>query len=223
MATEYKCVRCGKPAVVHITRISGNEKLSLHFCEECAKKFALDNPNIPANLEPEIRKFEEDMVKKKHSDICQTCGMLLVDLKKGDKFACPDCYSIMDDSVIDMLTQMHGASTHKGKIPKHHSANVDTSEIFGKREGSILSDDLISHLEEAVSSAMESVSETIEKNVSLDNVDLLSESDKQVVSEVKEQVDRRLQLQKMLEEAVEQDRYEDAAKIRDELNSLKSF
>ncbi len=221
MATEYKCVRCGKPAVIHITRISGNEKLTLHFCEDCAKKFSLENPNASANLVPEIRKFEQEMLKKKHSDICPTCGTLLVDLKKGDKFACPDCYSIMDDSVIDMFSQMHGAISHKGKAPKAHSANVDTSSIFSKREGELLSEDLISHLEDAVSEAIESVSGSPD-GIKFDEGDLFSQVEKETTVETQE-VNEREKLQRMLNEAVNQERYEDAAKIRDKLNSLQNL
>ncbi len=222
MATEYKCVRCGKPAVIHITRISGNEKLTLHFCEECAKKFSLENPNVSSNLVPEIRKFEQEMLKKKHSDICPTCGTLLVDLKKGDKFACPDCYSIMDDSVIDMLMQMHSASSHKGKMPKYHIANVNTSNIFSKRDGELLSEDLISHLEDAVSEAIESVSKSA-KNVSFGEDELLSQADKKVVAQVSQESNELEKLRKMLNDAVDQERYEDAAKIRDKLNSLQNL
>ncbi len=222
MATEYKCVRCGKPAVIHITRISGNEKLTLHFCEECAKKFSLENPSVSPNLVPEIRKFEQEMLKKKHSDICPTCGTLFVDLKKGDKFACPDCYSIMDDSVIDMFMQMHNASSHKGKTPKYHIANVDTSNIFSKRDGEILSEDLISHLEDAVTEAIESVSKST-KNISFGEDELFLEDDKKVVAQVSQESNELDKLRKMLNEAVDQERYEDAAKIRDKLNSLQDL
>ena len=106
MAKEYKCDRCGKPAVIHITRISGNEKLTLHFCEECAKKFALDNPNIPANLDPQIKAFEQKALKQVRHGVCPTCGATIGELKKGDKFSCPDCYSIMDDALLEELVNI---------------------------------------------------------------------------------------------------------------------
>ena len=228
MAKEYKCVRCGKPAVVHITRISGNEKLTLHLCEECAKKFSLEDPNVPANLDPQIKKFEEDMLNKKHSTICPTCKMLLNDLKKGDKFACPDCYTIMDDSVIDMLMQMHNASKHVGKAPKKHKSNVDTSSIFVDKTN-LLNEDFISDIEDVVSSAIEEVS-GIQSNVVFNEANIVSDlkldvvisQDNEKTSSIKKpkQADKRVELERLLEEAIKQERYEDAAKIRDELNSL---
>ncbi len=223
MAKEYKCVRCGKPAVIHITRISGNEKLTLHFCEECAKKFSLEDPNIPANLDPEIKEFENAMLNKKHSTICPTCGMLLNDLKKGDKFACPDCYSIIDDSVIDLFTQMHNASRHVGKEPKIHGANVDTSYAFEEKEN-IFGEDFLSDLENVVSSAIEQVSDVqatiFEDIVDADNVKKSKSAKAEKSSNVNKPVDKRKELELLLDEAVKQERYEDAAKIRDQLNSM---
>ena len=222
MAKEYKCVRCGKPAVVHITRISGNEKLTLHYCEECAKKFSLEDPNIPANLDPEIKKFEETMLEKKHSTICPTCGMLLADLKKGDKFACPDCYSIIDDSVVELFMQMHNASRHVGKQPVNHEPNVDTSSIFEEKP-SVFSDDFLSDLENVVSSAMEEIS-GIQADFIFDedNTPTQVKTDKSSNKKSKTEsvVDKRKELEHLLDEAVKQERYEDAAKIRDQLNSL---
>lgn len=226
MAKQYKCVRCGKPAVVHITRISGNEKLTLHYCEECAKKFSLEDPNIPANLDPEIKKFEETMLNKKHSTICPTCGMLLNDLKKGDKFACPDCYSIIDDSVIELFMQMHNASRHIGKQPKNHEANVDTTSIFEEKT-SVFNEDFLSDLEDVVSSAIEQVS-GIQADFVFDEDNLPSKVDvedsskkkSKKVSKSQSAEDQRKELEHLLDEAVKQERYEDAAKIRDQLNSL---
>ncbi len=236
MAKEYKCVRCGKPAVVHITKITGNEKLTLHFCDECAKKFALDDPNIPANLDPEIRKFEEMAMKKKHKDICPTCATMLSDLKKGDKFACPDCYSIADNFALDMLRQMHNADRHKGKQPKTHAPNVDTSKIYEVPD--LLSESFIEKLEDVVSDAMETFTnaekylpsksgsqnapaaaarEEAEAASCAEQAPQTPEAEQKRFDEVSDPAE----LRKMLDAAVVQERYEDAAKIRDRLNTLK--
>lgn len=232
MAKEYKCVRCGKPAVVHITKIAGNEKLTLHFCDECAKKFALDDPNIPANLDPEIRKFEEMAMKKKHKDICPTCSTMLSDLKKGDKFACPDCYSIADNFALDMLRQMHNADRHKGKQPKTHAPNVDTSKIYEIPD--LLSESFIEKLEDVVSNAMETFAnaekylpeKTDSENESAHGAQQTGESGGAAAQNAAEpkrldEVSDPDELRKMLDAAVAQERYEDAAKIRDKLNTLK--
>lgn len=236
MAKEYKCVRCGKPAVVHITKITGNEQLTLHFCDECAKKFALDNPNIPANLDPEIKKFEEMAMKKKHKGICPTCGTMLSDLKKGDKFACPDCYSIADNFALDMLRQMHNADRHKGKQPKTHAPNVDTSKIYEVPD--LLSDSFIEKLEDVVSNAMETFaaaekylpSKSGSQNAEADGAqqagaeaDSAEQTAQNAAPDPKrlDEVSDPAELRKMLDAAIAQERYEDAAKIRDKLNTLK--
>ena len=260
MAKEYKCDRCGKPAVIHITRISGNEKLTLHFCEECAKKFALDNPNIPANLDPQIKAFEQKALKQVRRGVCPTCGATIGELKKGDKFSCPDCYSIMDDALLDMLEQMHGSYTHKGKTPKHHAPNVDISAAFAKREN-FLSEDFLADLDNVVNSAIESVGDDIIKKIGDAAEKLSADSDGQDRPELPDLSDvsalldaadaaksaqgaggasgsagdkpakvqaadssngeKTLEaLQRELDEAIKQERYEDAAKIRDKINAL---
>ncbi|MBO5254831.1 MAG: UvrB/UvrC motif-containing protein [Opitutales bacterium] len=154
--------------------------------------------------------------------------MLLNDLKKGDKFACPDCYTIMDDSVIDMLMQMHNASKHVGKSPQKHKPNVDTSSIFVDKTN-LLNEDFISDLEDVVSSAIEEVS-GIQSNIVFNEANMIGDLKLDVVlsqdgdksTSIKEpkQTDKRVELERLLEEAIKQERYEDAAKIRDELNSL---
>ena len=223
MAKEYKCVRCGKPAVIHITRISGNEKITLHFCEECAKKLAYENPDSPVSVIPEISKFEASAAKKEPEESCPTCGMQLADIKKGDKFCCPDCYSIADASVMDMLKQMHGATRHTGKRPKVHGANVDISKAL-KGDADVLGEELLSELDAAVSSSLASVSEAL-ANASLEGA---PDSPKGGIAPNPEKGEdagasapkTRAELQSMLDEAVRQERYEDAAKLRDKINSL---
>lgn len=230
MAKEYKCVRCGKPAVVHITKISGNEKLTLHFCEECAKKFALDDPTIPTNVDPEIKKFEDAAMKKKLRGICPTCGSIAQDLKKGDKPACADCYSIMDDAFLDVLTQMHGATVHTGKKPKHHNPNIDTTDIY-RRRPDFFGGDFLKNLEDVVNSAMESVSQAqlaaqkapvVEPDVpqkqAAKPLAKGANADKNAPADSPK--DERAQLEAELAAAIAQERYEDAAKIRDKINSL---
>lgn len=215
MAKEYKCARCGKPAVVHITKISGNEKLTLHLCEECAKKFALDDPNTPANLDPQLKQFEQQHIVKKPDGICPTCGSIDHDLKKGDKAACADCYSIMDASAADMLRQIQGAVRHTGKRPKFHAANVDTSKIFSQ-SADVLGKDFMQNLENMVASAIESVSEAQLEAEKIEFLDSEGDSD----TAAPEPESERARLERELKEAVAQERYEDAAKIRDKINSL---
>ena len=225
MAKEYKCVRCGKPAVVHITKISGNEKLTLHFCEECAKKFALDDPTIPTNLDPEIKKFEDAAMKKKLRGICPTCGSIAQDLKKGDKPACADCYSIMDDAFLDVLTQMHGATVHTGKKPKCHNPNIDTTDIYRYRHD-FFGGDFLKNLEDVVTSAVESVSQAQIAAQKAQGTPPAGQKPKGAKTEKVSAApagspeDERASLEVELASAIAQERYEDAAKIRDKINSL---
>ena len=229
MAKEYKCVRCGKPAVIHITRISGNEKITLHFCEECAKKLALDNPDSPAAFIPEISEFDRKIAEKTPPEICPTCGTQMADIKRGDKFGCPDCYATMDAYLMDMLAQMHcGKTRHTGKKPAVHGANVDISKALagvGEDSGAdIAGGDIIDELDAAVSSAMEAVADAEQIADSplqpeLPFAENLGGAENKS-AEKNGAAPTLAELQNMLDEAVRQERYEDAAKLRDQINSL---
>lgn len=138
MANEYKCDICGKPATVHITKIIESKKVKIHLCSECAEKMSMDALEIPEQIMPKIKELEEQLIKDvskaSKSGVCPTCGTSFVDVEKGARFGCPDCYETFSDKLPEFLAQMQFGSVHVGKSPKKHadSQTLNPLELLGK-------------------------------------------------------------------------------------------
>lgn len=216
MATEYKCDICGKPATFHITKIVNGKKVKVHLCSECAEKAALDAANLPLDLFPKLKELEEKIVSAKSArpDSCPTCGASLSEIEKGARFSCPDCYVALGNRLFELFAQMHAATEHKGKTPKTHGANcfasIDNSKKlrdFEEIAGGELFDETLENTLDAF------LSETQPVKLNAEVVED-SQPDAQPAEETPET------LQKMLDEAVAEERYEDAADLRDKLKKL---
>lgn len=216
MATEYKCDICGKPATFHITKILNGKKVKVHLCSECAEKASLDAANLPLDLFPKLKELEEKIksAKSANPDSCPTCGASLSEIEKGARFSCPDCYVALGNRLFELFAQMHAATEHKGKTPKTHGANcfaaIDNSKKlrdFEEIAGGELFDETLENTLDAFLSETQPVklnAEVVEE----------PQTDVQAEEETPEM------LQKMLDEAVAEERYEDAADLRDKLKKL---
>ena len=216
MANEYKCDICGKPATVHITKIIESKKVKIHLCSECAEKMSMDALEIPEQIMPKIKELEEQLIKDvskaSKSGVCPTCETSFADVEKGSRFGCPDCYETFSDKLPEFLAQMQFGSVHVGKSPKKHadSHTLNPLELLGK--------------------AIEQVGKIfgIENKAAEEGQPAESaqpESGPQAAQEVEqakqeddaESIDV---LRAKLDEAIREERYEDAAKLRDRINSL---
>jgi protein arginine kinase activator len=105
------CDNCGKnPANIHLTQIVNNETTMFHFCEECAEKKGISislGDAVPAVKVPE--KIEKDVE-------CPNCKMKLSEFKAKGWLGCAECYNAFFDEIEQLFKQVHGASTHKGKM-----------------------------------------------------------------------------------------------------------
>lgn len=122
------CDICKKnPATIHIQEIAGNEKKTLHLCQECAQKKAQEDSsfqalnlaevlyNISNQLNPENAQPKPDT---EHSGIfCATCGWDYASFRKTGRLGCPDCYQAFYDTLKSAIGAMHRGTTHTGKIP----------------------------------------------------------------------------------------------------------
>ena len=222
MATEYKCDICGNPATVHITKIIDGKKIKIHLCSACAEKASLEAINLPAEIFPKIQELEKQIADshKAKVDFCPTCGAALSEIENGARFSCPDCYGAMGGRLFEIFSQMHGATKHVGKSPKHHAPNADAMDIMDKTLKSIeetLGDTCKDFLEDAqlladkIQSKLDNPESQSESGCSMSGSSDSPEVDK---TETKES------LLKKLDVAISEERYEDAAKLRDEIKAL---
>ena len=224
MATEYKCDICGKPATFHITKIINGKKVEVHLCSECAEKASLDAMNLPLDLFPKLKELEEQIVSQKvaASDSCPNCGASLSEIEKGARFSCPNCYVALGNRLFELLAQMHGATEHKGKTPKTHAANCFASLDASKRLRNfeeVAGEELFEeNLETALEDFVKGNPETVK--LSAEEVSDVEEQPDNPNFAFSQYDDSEESLKKQLSAAISEERYEDAAKLRDKLNNI---
>jgi len=204
MASEYKCDICGKPATVHITKIIDNKKVKIHLCSECAEKASLDAMNIPAEIFPKIKELEQQLISSHSSgnaDLCPSCGASLSEILKGSRFSCPDCYAALGQRLSEILMQMHGACRHVGKTPKRHAPNAIASKALKAK-------------------ALKPAKEHAKADEDIFAEELAAAMAEPAVVPAEPSADNKETLQKKLQDAISDERYEDAALLRDKLKSI---
>ncbi|MBO6103308.1 MAG: UvrB/UvrC motif-containing protein [Opitutales bacterium] len=236
---EYKCDLCGAPATVHITKIVNGQKIKMHLCEACAQKNAeLCSAGFPKDIIPNLKKLEEEILgaipgaaRAAGQNIkCPTCGTTLAQFEKRGMFSCPDCYKAFAGKTIEILAQMHGAIKHAGKPAKSSAAknrgrprkgdatNSNQIELeLGDLDGGVFGN-------EGESDFMQQALDTFKKlgfGSAAAKAGLVpsEESGDSSVKPLKP-ADPVAELKKALEKAVAEERYEDAAKLRDKINSI---
>ena len=117
---KIKCDKCDRPATVHMTEISGDEKVEKHLCEECA---ASEGITIKANVP--ITQLLEDFVLATTAGAevaelqCDVCGLTFGQFRHAGVLGCPQDYDAFEKALVPMLERAHhGASQHIGKVPQ---------------------------------------------------------------------------------------------------------
>lgn len=117
---KIKCDKCDRPATVHMTEITGNEKVEKHLCEECA---ASEGITIKANVP--ITQLLEDFVLAttagaEVADLqCDVCGLTFTEFRHAGLLGCPHDYDAFEKALVPMLQRAHeGAMQHIGKAPQ---------------------------------------------------------------------------------------------------------
>ncbi len=128
-----KCQHCEKTATFHITELTSPEGPAiLHLCEEHARNFFnQDGPTHPATAltnmlakQLKLDKVAEDLavVDKK---TCPMCGITFAEFRKGGRLGCPYDYIAFEDDLEPLLINIHGGTTHLGKVPHNSSGSPE--------------------------------------------------------------------------------------------------
>ncbi len=173
------CQNCERnEANIRYTQIINGVKKEIALCSECAKKLGIEDLELPINFNNFLGDFFNDYAEteflpmlQNHEVKCNTCGMTYNDFINTGMFGCSDCYNTFSNPIDSLLKNLHGTSTHIGRIPKGKSEKITVEKSDNKNENP-------------------------EEN-------------------------KKEKLEKELEKAIKEERYEDAAKIRDELKEMK--
>lgn len=198
------CQNCGKnEANVRYTQIVNGVKKEMILCEDCARKLGIGNfkmrmplhfSNLLGNL---FEDYDEGLLPsfiKENSRKCDSCGTLYDDFINTGLLGCADCYDMFEDRLDPMLKNIQGNTKHIGRKPLNINEKMKN-----------IGDNFSRNKADEKSSAKESVG-------SQNNSENNKENDKQ---------EKIQELNKELSKAIEEERYEDAAKIRDEIKQIK--
>ena len=128
MTEPLKCETCGNPATVHLTQIVNNKMIKAEYCEACAKKKGLLNPNLLAlpdlfakkgHIGVPLTKVIAQPIDPMNVEtlVCPQCGMNASEFRKTARFGCATCYTSLTPIVTSLLSGIYNNPKHKGKIP----------------------------------------------------------------------------------------------------------
>ena len=120
---------------------------------------------------------------------CDNCGMTYDEFVDTGKFGCSHCYDIFADTLDSVFKNIHGSSMHVGR----------KSRLSSQEKKSVAEDIEKLNQKEVKGVASKSKAETKKENAKNEN---------------QEKIEK---LNADLKQAIKEERYEDAAKIRDEI------
>jgi len=136
------CQDCKKTeAQVHFTQIVNNEKMSLSLCKECAAARGFHSPldNVPFPLAEILSSLTTSLPEKSSGkDMeklkCEDCGLTFGDFTRKGRFGCGQCYRTFRPRLEGIMRKIHGASLHRGTIPKYEGEKAENLPIPIKEE-----------------------------------------------------------------------------------------
>lgn len=122
-----KCDICKKnEATIHQTLIVNGHKEELHYCEECSQK-GLVGINKAFSIEDFFGAFLGKEMKTL-SPACKKCGMTIETFKKTGRLGCEECYEDLREYILPIIENVHGRSTHVGRIPSEDDFKAELIE-----------------------------------------------------------------------------------------------
>ena len=194
------CQNCGKNEVnFKYTQVINGVKKEMALCDRCARELGIDTIDfsMPINFSSFFSDFFHDAESflpsfaKTNLLECEKCGMTFDDFANTGEFGCGSCYITFADRISPVLKNLHGSSRHIGR---EYREAIDELE-YNKNKFE--------------KSQKEKNSKTERKETA--KPERVEKSEKEIKIE---------KLQKDLQKAIKDERYEDAARIRDEIKRL---
>jgi protein arginine kinase activator len=137
-----RCDQCKeREAVINLTQVEHDTKVTLHLCEQCAQDKGIETGTVV--LKSPLGTFLSAMGKGTTLPVpaetvrCPTCGATLRDFRDSGRLGCADCYLAFADHLRDLLRRLHGSSQHIGEryvVPGAEGEATPTSRLLDLRE-----------------------------------------------------------------------------------------
>ncbi|MDQ7793383.1 MAG: UvrB/UvrC motif-containing protein [bacterium] len=136
------CQECRKrPATVHVTRITNDQRTEVNLCEVCARELGeaelLAEPKFSLqSLLAGLLASESARADRRASplDPCPRCGMTYQDFTQSGRLGCGDCYRQFETRLDPLLRRVHGATSHTGKRPARGARPSPLEELAELRK-----------------------------------------------------------------------------------------
>lgn len=119
-----QCLRCPKPATLHITELRDGGVHELHFCESCAHDYLTNSdasePSDDADLLAEklAEVTSEEDLESLDQLVCPICSISFRDFRTHGRLGCPNDYVAFEQELLPLIENIHGETQHAGKYPK---------------------------------------------------------------------------------------------------------
>ncbi|HEY8531863.1 MAG TPA: UvrB/UvrC motif-containing protein [Limnochorda sp.] len=124
-----------REATVHITHVVNGEKSEAHLCEACAQKRSETQGLAPFGLQSFLKGlFDPETLfgtsappgfgGLHRADRCERCGLSLDDFRRLGHLGCAHCYEQFRRQLQPALQRIHGATSHRGKVPSRGNETV---------------------------------------------------------------------------------------------------
>ena len=118
------CQRCRDVAKVHTTEMVDGRRRELHLCLACAVDAGVAPPEVPPALALDavvqglILAHVGELVGTLAELSCPDCGTRFMEFRAEGRLGCPNDYEVFAGGLRPLLTRVHGASRHVGKLPR---------------------------------------------------------------------------------------------------------
>lgn len=202
------CDNCGRnKANIKYTENINGQRREMHLCEECSRKLGImskinfhmttDFPSFFGSLLEDFEELESvPLFNEVKKSVCDSCNTSFDEIINTGKMGCPNCYDVFSERLDPLLKRIQGANRHVGRIAKEIDNEIKNGDSE-KQANKLSEKESINKAESKV------VKEDANKTDDDNKLNLLDK------------------LQEQLKEAIKEERYEDAAKLRDEINKIK--
>lgn len=123
-----KCQKCNeREANTHIQKIVNGKKTEYFLCSKCAAESGELKFNFDGDFDDFFGGFfgkGGNYIQSPADKSCGICNMKLSEFLKQGKLGCSKCYEEFASYLSKPLKQIHGLSTHTGKIPKRGEKEI---------------------------------------------------------------------------------------------------
>ena len=115
------CDNCKeRDAVINLTQVEHDSKVTLHLCEQCAQQKGVETGGTV--VKSPLGAFLTALGKggalvpaPAEAQRCPACGSTLRDFRDSGRLGCDECYVSFDAHLRDLLRRLHGSSQHVGE------------------------------------------------------------------------------------------------------------